>query len=179
VQYPTGIVRVQPGAVLQLVAVKQADGSVRLALLPSAYIAANGIADVLFGTDGASLPGFEVIWSAAGGTIDSGGRFVAGNAYGEYALFGHVPDLDAYTDSLTLAIDAPAPPPPPPPDTEPDDEPPADDETPPPTPLTPTCGAAGAVEWLALGMCCLLMGRISVPPTGRRDSRRRSTGRRG
>ena len=173
VQYPSGIVRVQPGTVLQLVAVKQADGSVRIALLPSEYITANGIADVLFGTDGVSLPGFEVVWSAAGGRIDSGGRYVAGSAPGEYALLGRVPDMDVYTDSLTLSIEVP------PPGPDYNRPPPGDDDTNPPAPLTPVCGAAGAVEWLVLAMCCLLMGRVRVPLTRRDDGggRRPRTGR--
>jgi hypothetical protein len=174
VQYPTDVIHLQPGAVLQLVAVKQADGSVRIALLPSAYIGQEGFADVLYGMDGVSLPGVEVIWAAAGGTIDSGGRFVAGSTYGEHVLFGRVPDMDVYTDSLKVSVEAPAPPPgttdpgqtgdPTPSDT--------DDDTP-PTAIAPACGAAGAVEWLALAMCCLLMGRLPGPLTGRGDVRRR------
>ena len=97
---------------------------ISLQIAPGNTTLAPGLSQTFLATgylDGGRAVPIGATWTATGGSIDAGGKYVAGDTAGTYQVIANHTVL-AVADTATVTITAPAPPPPPP--AAPPEEPP-------------------------------------------------------
>lgn len=94
-------------------------------IAPQSVTLAPGVSQSFLATgrlkDGRPVP-VGTVWNATGGTIDAGGKYVAGDTAGTYQVVAINPTR-MISDTALVTITAPAPPPPPPSGSPPEDPP--------------------------------------------------------